>query len=126
MSKTKPILWLFLLMVCYAAAAALAEVNVNGEWEVTVTTSRGERTSIAKFVQDGEKLKVTLQNPRSGESTGEGSIKENEIEWTITRSTPRGEMTITYKGKVDGDTMSGQAQMGERGGMDWKAKKKAS
>jgi hypothetical protein len=84
-------------------------------------------TSPAKFVQEGEKLTVTMTGPRGDESTGEGTVKGNEIEWTITRSTPRGEMTITYKGTIeDENTMSGQAQMGDFGAMDWKAKRKVS
>jgi hypothetical protein len=116
----------YLLILVFASLAMLAqaqEANVSGEWDFTIQTPQGERTQTAKFVQEGEKITVTMVSPR-GESTGEGTVKGNAIEWTITRTTPRGDMTITYKGTVEGTTMSGTAQMGDFGTMDWKATKK--
>ncbi len=98
--------------------------DVSGEWDFTMKTPRGERTSVIKFVQEGEKITVTMQGFRGGEVTGEGTVKGNEIEWTVTRSTPQGEFTVTYKGTVEGDAMSGTAEMGQMGTMEWTAKKK--
>jgi hypothetical protein len=100
------------------------DVNVTGDWEMTVQSPRGERTHNIHFEQDGEKLTVTMEGRGGEEITGEGTIKENKIEWSITRSTPRGEFTITYTGTVEGDTMSGEAQMGDFGSMEWTAKRK--
>jgi hypothetical protein len=91
---------------------------------MTVQSPRGERTHNIHFEQDGEKLTVTMEGRGGEEITGEGTIKENKIEWSITRSTPRGEFTITYTGTVEGDTMSGEAQMGDFGSMEWTAKRK--
>jgi len=113
-----------LAMTGLAAVAVQAQVNVGGEWTLTMSTPRGDRTNDVTFVQDGEKLTVTMKSER-GESTGEGTLKGQDIEWTVTRQTPRGEMTITYKGKVAEDnTMSGEAQMGDFGTMQWKAARK--
>jgi len=121
---------LILLVLALAAAASLAlaaqATNVSGEWEMKMTTPRGERISPYKFEQDGEKLKVTTTNREGQEITGEGTLKGNDIEWTIVRSTPRGEFTVTYTGKVEGDTMKGQAAMGDMGSMDWTAARKTS
>lgn len=100
------------------------EVDVTGDWEMTTQSPRGERTSTVHFEQDGEKLTVTTQTMRGDEVTGEGTIVGNKIEWTITMSTPRGDFTIIYTGTVEGDTMSGEAQMGDFGTMEWTAKKK--
>jgi hypothetical protein len=100
------------------------DVNVAGDWEMTTQSPRGERTSTVHFEQDGEKLTVTTQTMRGEEVTGEGTIAGNKIEWSITMSTPRGDFTITYTGTVEGDTMSGEAQMGDFGTMEWTAKKK--
>lgn len=100
------------------------DVNVTGDWEMTVKSPRGERTRNIHFEQDGEKLTVTMEGRGGEKITGEGTIKENKIEWSITRSTPRGEFTITYTGTVEGDTMSGEAQMGDFGSMEWTAKRK--
>jgi hypothetical protein len=124
MSKTKNIV-LAALFILAPLTLCLAQENVSGEWELTMTTPRGERTSTAKFVQDGEKLTVTMISER-GESAGTGTIKGADLEWTITRDTPRGQFTITYKGKVEGNTMTGEAQMGDFGSAEWKATKKTA
>jgi hypothetical protein len=101
------------------------DVNVTGDWEMTTQSPRGgERTSTVHFEQDGEKITVTMQGRQGEEITAEGTVKGNKIEWSMTRSTPRGDFTITYTGTVEGDTMSGEAQMGDFGSMEWTAKKK--
>ncbi len=124
MRKTCFFLSLIFLFASFALLAQAQEVNVSGEWDFTMQTPRGEMTQTAKFVQEGEKITVTMVSPR-GESTGQGTIKGNAIEWSITRTTPQGnEMTITYKGTVEGTTMSGTAEMGSFGTMEWKATKK--
>jgi len=125
MSKIQSILLSLLLLAPLTLCLAQDRVDVSGDWDFVLTTPRGERTSTAKFVQEGEKITVTMISQR-GESKGEGTVKGKDIEWTITRETERGTFTITYKGTVEGNTMSGEAQMGERGTMKWKATKKAA
>ncbi|MFB0566306.1 MAG: hypothetical protein ACETWK_11610 [Candidatus Aminicenantaceae bacterium] len=120
MSRIYPTLTFFILALLTLFLSA-QEVDVTGDWELTVESPRGEMTRNVKFIQEGENLKVTMESPRGGEATGEGTLKGNEIEWTITRSTPRGEMTMTYTGKVEGDTMSGEVQFGDFGSFEWKA-----
>jgi hypothetical protein len=120
--------YLVLMGIVFLALAGLAlatqEINVTGDWEMTVTTPRGDRVSQVKFEQTGEKLKVTTTSFRGEEVTGEGTLKGSDIQWSIVRSTPRGEFTVTYTGKVEGDTMKGQATMGDMGTMDWTAARK--
>jgi hypothetical protein len=123
--KATLVLSAFVLLAPLSLCLAQESVNVSGEWDLTINTPRGEMTSVAKFVQEGEKLTVTVTSPR-GESTGTGTIKGADIEWTITRESPRGQFTITYKGKVEGNTMKGEAQMGDFGTSEWKATKKAA
>lgn len=121
-------MFLFLAVVMFGlfSLAAQEPVNVSGDWTMTVTTQRGERQQDVNFVQEGEKLTVTMTS-RMGEAKGEGTVKGSEIEWTITRSGPQGEMTITYKGKIeDQNTMSGEAQFGSFGSGTWKATRKTS
>jgi hypothetical protein len=110
-----------LLLIPFVLTAQ--DVNVTGDWEITTQSPRGERTSDIHFEQEGEKLTVTMQI-MGEEVTAEGTVKGNNIEWSVTRSTQRGEFTITYKGTVEGDTMSGEAEMGDFGTMEWTAKKK--
>ena len=87
-------------------------------------TPRGEITTNINFVQECDKITVTVTRRNGGEYTGEGTIKGNAIEWTITRNTPSGEITITYTGIVEGDTMSGEATVGDSGTREWTANKK--
>lgn len=123
--KKCTILVLAIAMTGLLVAAAQKQVNVSGEWTLTMTTPRGERQNDVTFVQESEKLTVTMKSDR-GESKGAGTVKGQDIEWTVTRQTPRGEMTTTYKGKIQDDSnMSGEAQMGDFGAMQWKAIKKA-
>ena len=122
MKKMFPVIAMFSLLLIPLLLTA-QEVDVSGDWEMTMQIRDREITQNVRFEQDGEKLTVTMEG-RMGESTGEGTIKGNKVEWTITRETPRGDMTITYSGTVEGDTMSGEAQMGDFGAMDWAAKKK--
>ncbi len=122
MSKTKSIIALFALALLVLPLSA-QQVNVSGDWEMTSQGRQGPMTTKLHFEQDGEKIKVTMENPR-GEMTGEGTIKGNEIEWTITRETPRGPFTMTYKGTVEGDTMKGEVQFGDFPAREWTAKKK--
>jgi len=123
MRKASFFLSLIFVFASFAILSHAQEVNVSGEWEFTMQTPRGEMTQTAKFVQEGEKITVTMISPR-GESTGQGTVKGNAIEWSITRTTQRGEMTIVYKGTVEGTSMSGTAEMGDFGTMEWTAKKK--
>lgn len=123
MSKINSI-FAFCILLLLAISLSAQEVDVTGDWEMTFTTPRGERTQDIHFEQEGEKLTVTWQSFRGEEITAEGTVKGNEIEWSVTRSTPRGEMTMTYKGKVEADTMSGEFQMGDRGPIEWTAKRK--
>jgi hypothetical protein len=126
MKKSALTLIIISLAAVLAVAQAAKPANVAGDWTLTLTTPRGDRVSPVNFVQDGEKLKITMTSPRGDQSTGEGTIKGTDIEWKVTRSTPRGEMIITYKGKVEGDTMSGEAQMGDFGTATWKAVRKTA
>jgi hypothetical protein len=111
-----------ILIVALSGLLAFAEdINVSGNWTLTMTTERGDRSNDVTFTQDGQKLKVTMKSPR-GDVNGEGTVKGNDIEWTITRETPRGQFTTTYKGKIqDKNNMSGESKMGDFGTATWKA-----
>lgn len=100
------------------------DVNVTGDWEMTTQSPRGERTQDIHIDQEGQKIVVTMQGRGGEEMKAEGTVQGNKVEWSVTRSTQRGEFTISYKGTIEGDTMSGEAQMGDFGSMEWTAKKK--
>ncbi len=125
---TRRILLALVGLMALGTVAAFAAADVTGDWDFTMTGPRGNpRTLVVTMKQDGEKLTVTMPPMREGgqPAEGTGTVKGNDIEWTVTRTTPRGEITVTYKGTIDGSTMKGTAQMGDRGSMEWTAKKKA-
>jgi len=115
-----------LLLVLLPTAVKAETADVGGDWDITVTTERGEMTWEAHFAQEGEILTVTMKGSRGNEVTGEGTITENSIKWTITRSSPRGEMTVTWSGEVSGETMSGEVQFGSFRTAQWEGKKRSS
>ncbi|NOR53111.1 MAG: hypothetical protein GQ536_03370 [Candidatus Aminicenantes bacterium] len=123
MSKSTKTLALGIFILACLSLFALA-VDVSGTWEMTAQTQRGDWNSEMKIEQDGEKITVTMEGFQGNEMKGEGVIKDNKIEWTVTMSTQRGDFSISYTGTVEGDTMSGEAQMGDFGSMEWTAKKK--
>jgi hypothetical protein len=124
MHKSWLLILAFFALLSFIVLAGAQVTNVSGEWELTIQSPRGEMTSTAKFVQEGEKITVTMTGPRGGESSGEGTIQGNAIQWSITRTGPEGnQFTISYKGTVEGTTMSGTAET-PRGSVNWKATKK--
>jgi hypothetical protein len=54
----------FCILTLLAISLSAQEVNVTGDWEMTITTPRGERTQDVNFEQEGEKLTVTMQGRR--------------------------------------------------------------
>ena len=109
----------------FSVSSMAADTDVSGDWEITVSTQRGEMTWEVQFEQEGSNLTVTMSGQR-GEVTGEGTITGSEIEWTTTRSTPRGEMTMTWSGTVEGNTMSGEVEFGSFGSRSWEGTKKTT
>jgi len=112
------------ILLTVGVSLAVLAVDVSGTWELTSQSPRGERTSEMTIEQDGDKITVTMPGFRGDEMTGEGTVNGNEITWKFEISTQRGDMTITYTGTVDGNTISGQAQMGDFGEMEFTATKK--
>jgi hypothetical protein len=119
------------LLLCGAAFQAKS-VDITGDWEMTMVGGPGgggppdggdRPPMVIKFVQKGESLEATMQNPMGEEMKGTGKIVGNAIEFTFTMSGPDGSMTILHKGKVDGQTMKGTISMGDMGEMEWTAKR---
>jgi hypothetical protein len=119
------------LVLCGAAFQA-KPVDVTGDWEMSLVGGPGGGPPgggemppmVITFVQKGEVLEAKMKSPMIGEEMkGTGKITGTEIEFTFTMQGPDGEMSIVHKGKVDGDTMKGTIAMGERGEMEWTAKR---
>ena len=124
MSKSMKTLVLGMLFLTGVALCALA-IDISGTWEMSLVTPRGDtRDSEIQIEQDGDTIAVTMEGFQGNEITGKGTVTGNEAEWTVNFETQRGEMTIVYKATVEGDTMTGQAEVGDFGTMEFTAKKK--
>ncbi len=116
-----------LALLGIAAMAALVppgqarQADVSGAWDLVIQTRHGEMGSTVRFAQDGEKLKVSMTDPRGGDTTGEGSIRGNDIRWSVVRKTAHGTLTVVYTGTVQGNAMSGQADIEGGDSAPWKA-----
>jgi hypothetical protein len=125
----KSLVLLLGLLLTGLAAFAVAAADVTGDWEITMTTQRGEMKSDMKLAQTGEKLAVIMiRMGRDGnpvETKGEGTVKGSDIEWTVVRMGRDGqEMKMLYKGKiVDDNTITGTVEMGPNP-VEWKATRK--
>jgi len=91
---------------------------------MTIQSERGDWNTELTIEQDGEKIKVTMPGFQGDQMEAEGTVTDNKIEFTFNISTQQGDFSITYKGTVEGDTMSGEADVGDFGTMEWTAKKK--
>jgi len=112
-----------LLFSLFSASSMALDTDVSGDWEITVSSQRGEMTWDVKFEQEENNLTVIMTGQR-GQVTGEGTFTGKKIEWTTTRSTPRGEMSMTWSGEVEGNTISGEVQFGSFGSSSWEGTKK--
>ncbi len=125
MRKSLAVLGMIFLLATSAIVYAQAKVpNVAGVWEMTFVGPQGDMTSDITFTQEKEAIKVSMVGPQGMEMTGDGTLKENEIQWTLTISTPNGDFVLSYKGKVNGEEMAGEVSAGDFGTFNWTAKKK--
>jgi hypothetical protein len=123
MSKSlKKLSYVILVVACFSLVVLAADIS--GTWEITLQTQQGDYTFEMSIEQDGENIKVTMESMQGDENVGEGTFKDNKAEWSVTVSFPNGDFTINYTGTLEEDTLSGEADIGEYGTMDWTAKKK--
>ncbi len=123
MHKTRKTMALGILIVWGTSLYALA-VDVSGTWDMTIQSERGDWDTELTIEQDGEKIKVTMPGFQGDQMEAEGTVIDNKIEFTFNISTQQGDFSITYKGTIEDDTMSGEADLGDFGTMEWKAKKR--
>jgi len=117
------------LVVLLTGIAIYAAASLTGNWELTMTTQRGEQKSDMVFTQTADKLDVVMKRAgRDGtitETKGTGTVKGADVEFSITRTGRDGNpMTTTYTGKiVDDNTITGKVTMMQNE-VDWKATRK--
>lgn len=123
MHKTLKTLALGIIILWGTSLYALA-VDVSGTWDLTIQSERGDWDTELTIEQDGEKIKVTMPGFQGDQLEGKGTVTDSKIEFTFNISAPQGDFSITYKGTIEENTMSGEAEVGDFGTMEWKAKKR--
>ena len=104
-------------------AAKQKKVDVTGDWEMTVESPQGAMTITATYKQEGETL-TGKHVSEMGEAPLKGTVKGDVIEYTITIDAGGQQLSIAHKGKVDGDAITGSADLGGMGTMNFTAKRK--
>jgi hypothetical protein len=112
-----------MLLLATGAAYALQNADVAGDWVMTITTPRGERTINLHIEQEGTTLTGTSQAEGQDEPSAlTGTVDGNNVTLNIQGGGRGGRGGggggMPWEGTVDGDTMSGERTMPARGGGD--------
>src|SRR6185503_8478173 len=115
-----------LLVIALIATAATARpfqsnANVAGNWDITVESPQGKRTSMLVIKQEGDKLSGMMKSPRGERPLDSVSVKGNEITFAMTFNAQGQDIVITYKGKVEKDSRKGDADFGGFASRTWSA-----
>jgi len=112
---------LFLVTTC-VPATAFAQTNVAGDWQMTITSPQGTRTTAISLKQEGEKITGMFKSP-AGELPVEGSVTGNDLKLAFTINFQGQPMPITMNGTVDGESIAGKADFGGLAEGDFSAKR---
>lgn len=83
------------------------DVNLSGEWQMSSTTPRGQRSSEMSILHEG--ATATAKTDRGKLNM---LVEGNTISWSATFNTPQGSMRANFTGTIEGDSfMSGTFQV---------------
>src|ERR1044071_6812611 len=121
--KRLPIFSLCLIALIATAAFArpLQNAKVAGDWDITIESPQGKRTSQLVIKDEGGKLSGMMKSQRGERPLDSISVKGNEITFTMMVNAQGQDLVITYKGKVEKDAMSGEADFGGFASGAWSA-----
>lgn len=112
----------FIALIATAAfARTLQNAKVAGDWDITIESPQGKRTSQLVIKDEGGKLSGAMKSPRGERPLESISVKGNEINFSMTVNAQGQDIVITYKGKVEKDAMSGEADFGGFASGAWSA-----
>lgn len=126
MSRIAVLLAVVVLVVAPVLAQDAAKdkkVDITGTWEMTVESPQGSMIVTANYKQEGETLTGTHVS-EMGEAPLKGTVKGTDVNYTITIDMQGQQFSIVHTGKIDGDTITGTADIGGMGTINWTAKRK--
>ena len=112
---------LFFVCAC-VPATAIAQTTITGDWDLTINSPQGARTTLVSLKQDGEKVTGMFKS-QAGELPVEGTITGTELKLAFTINFQGQPLPITMSGTVDGASMGGKADFGGFAEGDFSAKR---
>jgi len=112
---------LFLFTLC-TAAATFAQTSVAGDWEITITSPMGTRTTAISLKQDGETLTGSFKS-QAGELPVAGTVTGSEVKLAFTINFQGQSMPVTMTGTADGSSISGKTDFGGMAEGEFNAKR---
>jgi hypothetical protein len=87
---------------------------VDGNWNITMTTPMGERTTTLTLKKAGGTLTGTQSADGDSGEIFDGTADGDDVAWKISITNPM-PLTLAFTGKVSGDSMSGEMGIGPMG-----------
>src|SRR5438552_2506698 len=123
MTRGNYLLLALLFFVCACVpATAIAQTTITGDWDLTINSPQGARTTLVSLKQDGEKVTGMFKS-QAGELPVEGTITGTELKLAFTINFQGQLLPITMSGTVDGASMGGKADFGGFAEGDFSAKR---
>jgi hypothetical protein len=115
-------LLVLLALVSSSAGAQTPGIDINGDWQITVNSPMGARTTPLSLMQDGEKVSGHFKSP-AGELPVSGTLVGDELKLGFTLNVQGNPIDITLTGKVAGASITGMAQFSSFGEGEFTAKR---
>jgi len=111
------------VLVMLFSATALA-AGAAGVWELTYTTSTGQRRQATLTLQvEDDKVAGTIEGSLGSAKIEEGQVRGDDISFTLIRQGSSDLITVTYTGKIEGGTMKLKMQYRDREPIEITAKR---
>ena len=111
------------VLVMLFSATALA-AGATGVWELTYTTSTGQRRQATLTLQvEDDKVAGTIEGSLGSAKIEEGQVRGDDISFTLIRQGSSDLITVTYTGKIEGGTMKLKMQYRDREPIEITAKR---
>ena len=106
-------------------SAALGDPNVTGEWDASYVSPLGPQELKIYLTQEGPRI-TGHTTSEFGEFQVRGTITGADVKFSWTEVDGGKNIQIVVTGKIDGETITGRAQIGDRGEGAFKAERTGS
>jgi len=113
--------WL-VLGVLNGPGLLIAQTNITGDWEVTINSPQGTRSTAVSLKQEGEKVTGLVKSP-AGELPLEGTLAGSDLKVAFLVTFQGQPLPVTITGTVDGPSISGKADFGGMAEGDFSARR---